>query len=168
MYVDPDFIPASVAISTDPHTVEELYVTQWRPAAQTLPGAPLFVEDAAQPDLLCNQDIDDCWLADAFAMVAMRPELLLHVFASTGSIDRGVITLRLFKHGAWVPVTIDTMLPCRADGSAAFCCAGEGEALWPSLLVKAMAKLHGSYASLSGGEVRCEPRCVRRSTRVPI
>lgn len=152
MYVDADFIPASVAVSVDPLKVEALSVAQWRPSGDALPDVPLFI-DGAQVDLACNQEFDDTWLAGAMALVATRPELLSHLFGSTEYLDRGILTLRLFKHGAWHPVTIDTMLPCRADGAPSFICAGQHEVLWPSLLTKAMAKLHGSYAALEGGDV---------------
>ena len=45
------------------------------------------------------------------------------------------------------------MLPCRADGTPSFCRAANAEVLWPSLLTKALAKLHGSYAALENGDV---------------
>ena len=152
MFVDADFIPASVAVSVDPLKVEALQVAQWRPLSDALPEAALFLESPAQCDLVCNQEFDDTWLAGAMALVATRPELLNHLFGSIEFLERGILTMRLFKHGAWHPVTIDTMLPCRADGNPSFISAAHGEVLWPSLLTKAMAKLHGSYAALAGGE----------------
>jgi hypothetical protein len=151
IYVDADFIPANIAVSSDSALVESHGIVQWRPAADALPDAPLFADGMC--DFLCNREHDERWLAGAYALVATRPELLVHVFASTERIERGVITLRLFKHGAWRPVTIDTMLPCGPDGRPSYCCAGEHDVLWPSLLTKAIAKLHGSYASLGSGDV---------------
>ena len=135
----------------DASIVEQFEVLQWRPAVDAMPNAPLFAE--MQCDLAASREYDERWLAGAFALVATRPELLVHVFASTDLIDRGILTLRLFKHGAWQPVTIDTMVPCGADGRPSFCCAGDCEVLWPSLLTKAFAKLYGSYAALAGGDL---------------
>ena len=151
MYVDAEFIPANIAVSADASIVEQFEVLQWRPAVDAMPNAPLFAE--MQCDLAASREYDERWLAGAFALVATRPELLVHVFASTDLIDRGILTLRLFKHGAWQPVTIDTMVPCGADGRPSFCCAGDCEVLWPSLLTKAFAKLYGSYAALAGGDL---------------
>ena len=150
-YVDADFIPASVAVSTSTRIYESMNVSQWLVATDALPQAPLFAD--GQVNFACNEEIDDRWLADAYALIATRPELLSHVFASTGNMERDILTLRLFKHGAWQAITIDTMLPCKADGTPLFCRASGGQVLWPSLLTKAMAKLHGSYAALSGGHV---------------
>ena len=115
-------------------------VSQWQVATDALPQAPLFAD--GQVNFACNEEIDDRWLADAYALIATRPELLSHVFASTGNMERDILTLRLFKHGAWQAITIDTMLPCKADGTPLFCRASGGQVLWPSLLTKAMAKLH--------------------------
>jgi len=153
LFVDADFIPSSVAISLDALRVEELGVMQFRPVAVCVPGAALFQANAEQVDLTSSEALDDGWLMGAMALVATRPELLVHLFALTDHLDRGIVTLRLFKHGAWQAVTIDTMLPCTANGKVAFCSSVAGDELWPALLTKAMAKLYGSYAALHGGEV---------------
>ena len=79
MFVDADFIPASVAISVDPRKVEALQVAQWRPSSEALPDAPLLVEGLAQCDLVCNDEMDDAWLAGAMALVATRSELLARI-----------------------------------------------------------------------------------------
>lgn len=138
-------------MSTSTRIYESMNVSQWQVATDALPQAPLFAD--GQVNFACNEEIDDRWLADAYALIATRPELLSHVFASTGNMERDILTLRLFKHGAWQAITIDTMLPCKADGTPLFCRASGGQVLWPSLLTKAMAKLHGSYAALGGGHV---------------
>ena len=62
-----------------------------------------------------------------------------------------MLSLRFFKHGAWRTVLVDTMLPCLTGGPA-FCHGASGLELWPSVLLKAYAKMHGGYAKLSGGD----------------
>ena len=161
-YMDAEFIPTSVAISGLPPSpasdkiVDKMGAgdVQWKPATEAMPETPLLVGPDVPPcDLACAGEIDDAWLAGAYALIATRPELLLHLFGSIDHLEKGIITLRLFKHGVWQPVTIDTMLPCRSDGRPCFIHASEGECLWPSLLTKALAKLHGSFNSLSGGMI---------------
>ena len=115
-FVDADFIPASVAVAVDALRVEELGVVQWRPAVDALPGAALFAIGTEEVDVASTEGLDDGWLVGAMMLVATRPELIVHLFALTDHIDRGLLTLRLFKHGSWIPVTIDTMLPCNAGG----------------------------------------------------
>lgn len=157
-FIDADFIPSSVALSADARRAEAMQVAQWKPPSDAMPGAVLFPDDGPlQCDLTSGVALDDRWLASAIALVATRPELIVHLFASTEFAERGILTLRLFKHGKWQPVTVDTMLPCRADGSVAFVSDASGASLWPSLLVKALAKLHGAYSTLSDGSVRCRP-----------
>ena len=76
--------------------------------------------------------------------------LLLRLFASVDNEESGMLSLRFFKHGAWRTVLVDTMLPCLTGGPA-FCHGASGLELWPSVLLKAYAKMHGGYAKLSGG-----------------
>ena len=152
--MDAEFIPASIAVSPDALRVEELGVVQWRTVVDALPGASLFGVSAEGVNLsFGGSHFDGGWLAGAMALLATRPELLVHLFALTDHLDRGILTLRIFKHGTWIPITIDAMLPCGPDGKVAFCSSAAADELWPALLTKAMAKLYGSYAALDGGDL---------------
>ena len=62
----------------------------------------------------------------------------------------GIYQVRFFVNGKETPVIIDDYLPCKPDGTVAFATSQDGE-LWVSLLEKAWAKLHGSYARIEGG-----------------
>lgn len=153
--MDAEFIPASIAVSPDALRVEELGVVQWRTVVDALPGASLFGVSAEGVNLsFGGSHFDGGWLAGAMALLATRPELLVHLFALTDHLDRGILTLRIFKHGTWIPITIDAMLPCGPDGKVAFCSSAAADELWPALLTKAMAKLYGSYAALDGARRR--------------
>ena len=87
-------------------------MTQWRHCSEALPGAALLGEGAESVDFCLADGLDDGWLVGAMAMIATRPELLFHLFALTEHLHRGILTLRIFKHGAWMPVTNDSTLPC--------------------------------------------------------
>ena len=58
--------------------------------------------------------------------------------------------VRFFINGNLTPVIVDDYIPCKADGTPAFGTGREGE-IWVSILEKAWAKLHGSYARMEGG-----------------
>jgi len=58
--------------------------------------------------------------------------------------------VRLFLNGQETPVIVDDFLPCGKNGQPAFATCRDGE-LWVSLLEKAWAKLHGTYARTEGG-----------------
>ena len=63
----------------------------------------------------------------------------------------GIYMVRLFINGTETPVIVDDHLPVRkSDGQPAFATCRDGE-LWVSLLEKAWAKLHGTYARIEGG-----------------
>ena len=62
----------------------------------------------------------------------------------------GIYMVRLFINGTETPVVIDDHLPVRKDGQPAFATCRDGE-IWVSLMEKAWAKLHGTYARIEGG-----------------
>ena len=58
--------------------------------------------------------------------------------------------VKFFINGNATPVIVDDYLPCKADGRRAFANSWDDE-IWVSILEKAWAKLHGSYARIEGG-----------------
>lgn len=58
--------------------------------------------------------------------------------------------MRFFLNGQDTPVIVDDYMPVDADGNPVFATCRDGE-LWVSLLEKAWAKLHGTYARTEGG-----------------
>ena len=62
----------------------------------------------------------------------------------------GIYLVRFYVNGQETPVVIDDYLPVSSSGRPVFASSREGE-LWVSLLEKAWAKLHGTYARTAGG-----------------
>ena len=58
--------------------------------------------------------------------------------------------VKLFINGNETSVIVDDYLPVKANGQPAFATCRDGE-LWVSLLEKAWAKLHGTFARIEGG-----------------
>jgi Ca2+-binding EF-hand superfamily protein len=123
------------------------------------------------------------WLAFALSLIGCtecggpRGALVRRLVVLNGQERAGRWTFRFSKNGAWQYVVVDDMLPALplvagrwsdaatrggagADGALdsavepAMCREARGFALWPMLLEKAYAKLHGSYDALVGGSVR--------------
>ena len=152
-FIDETFAPNSHALGRDS---DKALAIGWARMHEALPGAALFVGGAPPGDLVAGPNvagngIDDAWFAGALATVATRADLLLRLFASVDNEESGMLSLRFFKHGAWRTVLVDTMLPCVTTGPA-FCHGASGLELWPSVLLKAYAKMHGGYAKLHGGD----------------
>jgi hypothetical protein len=85
-------------------------------------------------------------------MVAMRDDLLRALFVRA-DVSRGEFTVKFNKGGEWRQVTIDDQLPCSKAGTPVYGHSQDEHELWPSLLEKAYAKLHGSYQALEGGNI---------------
>lgn len=106
----------------------------------------------------------DQWFTGALAAVAYRQELLLDLIVSDDNADMGLYTFQFYKHGTWHQVTVDNYLPVRVGDSDqwAFAASAVEDVLWPSLMEKAYAKLHGSFYSLETGSVceALEVRCI--------
>ena len=123
-------------------------------ASPTMPNEPHFSPDAIQ-----QGQLGDCWFLSALAVVCTRPELIRRLFIHPQLNTRGVYALRFWHNGIWTPVLIDDNLPVTSwyvafDTATAFSphhthrggiafAVGQGNQLWPALVEKAYAKLHG-------------------------
>ena len=72
------------------------------------------------------------------------------MFVTQTTNAAGIYQIRFYLNGKETPVIVDDYLPVKQDGTPAFATCRDGE-LWVSLLEKAWAKLHGSYARMEGG-----------------
>eukprot|EP00899_Mesostigma_viride_P012642 jgi/Mesvir1/21379/Mv20863-RA.1 len=98
--------------------------------------------------------LDNMWLLGAMSVLTSRQDMLLDLFVSDELKDRGVYTFKFFKNAEWRQVAVDDMLPLnQEDSGPLFARSTVPGELWPSLLEKAYAKLHGSYHALEGGSV---------------
>ena len=58
--------------------------------------------------------------------------------------------VKFYINGTETPVVVDDWIPCHPNGRPAFASSREDE-LWVSILEKAWAKVHGTYARMEGG-----------------
>ncbi|GMH35386.1 hypothetical protein BSKO_03254 [Bryopsis sp. KO-2023] len=106
-----------------------------------------------------TQGVQSCrWLMGALAAVAARPDLLLDLVVSDRGASFGVYTFQFYKHGCWQQVVIDNSVPFANTGDEErkplFPSSANPCELWPSLIQKAYAKLHGGYSALMEGSIR--------------
>jgi len=153
LFVDSDFAPDGAALGEGVASA----AIGWRRMSEAVPDGSLFIDGELPGDLDAGIDrsdgtLDVAWFAGALATVATRADLLLRLFESVDNEEHGMLSLRFFKHAAWRTVLIDTMVPCASDGTPAFCRAMSESELWPTMLLKGYAKMHGSYARLDAGD----------------
>ncbi|EKX42458.1 hypothetical protein GUITHDRAFT_164093 [Guillardia theta CCMP2712] len=112
--------------------------------------------------------LKNCHFLGALSVIACRPDMVEQIFGPLKQVDpnvshsylldRGIITVQLYKDCAWHDVTVDTRIPCVIDPSSggfvpAFGRCVSPAQVWVQLLEKAYAKLHGSYAAIETGKI---------------
>eukprot|EP00960_Hanusia_phi_P041268 754920-Hanusia_phi.AAC.3 len=101
--------------------------------------------------------LGDSWFVGALALLASRPELVRQLFVgytSPSCENCGIYTVRFYKNGKWVNITVDDRLPATLQGNFLFSRSQKGTELWLPVLEKAYAKLHGCYELLFQGSVQ--------------
>ncbi|GAX81250.1 hypothetical protein CEUSTIGMA_g8682.t1 [Chlamydomonas eustigma] len=150
--VDSAFPPAPSSLYPDPN---QLPVSAKDPIVwKRLTGA-MYIPTSRTPKFL-QSNMDNHQFLGALAAVSLKQDLLLDLIVSDDHAMQGAFTLQFYKHGCWHQVTVDNLLPCLDDPDdprVAFACSSNSGELWPSLLEKAYAKVHGSYYALEGGSI---------------
>lgn len=147
---DLTFPASNAALYRDPSNPpsEAPLAVQW-----TRLDGSLYVHSARSGDVI-QGGLGDCWFLGALASVASRQDLLLDLIVSDELSSHGVYTFRFYKNGQWHDIVVDDQLPCQPGfPQPLFAHSAQQGELWPSLMEKAYAKLHGTYFALDGGNV---------------
>lgn len=105
--------------------------------------------------------LGNCWFVAACCALARERELWCMVVPNSEQQDYtvgdprrhgGIFHFRFWSFGRWVDVTIDDRLPT-IHGKLIFAHSQLDNEFWCSLLEKAYAKLHGSYAAMESGNL---------------
>ncbi|KAH8051505.1 calcium-dependent cysteine-type endopeptidase [Aureococcus anophagefferens] len=154
-YVDDKF-QGPAALSRDgyalpAHSAKD--VAGWvRGGALTGPdGRPvgLFGADGPRPRDVGQGALGDCWLLSSLSVLANFPELvrrLVWAADDSGRSAAGVFAARLCLAGEFRSSPSTTRCPPRGGRRGV-----DAGALWPAIVEKAAAKLHGSYGALDSG-----------------
>lgn len=161
MYYDAEFGPSS--LYWDEHKVP-LYdeclrepIVWIRP--HELADRPDYFAAATLDTKVVEGRVGDAWLLGAAAAIAGHPEYLVeNLFGSDADDFKawGVYTCRFYKDGRWEEVVTDTRIPCTSERGERVPVGGrssDAAEQWVALLVKAYAKLQGSYEALSLGSL---------------
>ena len=86
----------------------------------------------------------------ALSSLAEFPDRVKQMFVTKTINKAGIYLVKFFLNGQETPVIVDEHLPIGTNGKPCFATCRDNE-LWVSLLEKAWAKLHGTYARTEGG-----------------
>ncbi|KAK7202054.1 cysteine peptidase, Clan CA, family C2 [Novymonas esmeraldas] len=114
--------------------------------------------DGISPGDVEQGELGDCWLMCALATHAECPAAVMQMFrhpkgAAVARRERAIGAYRVSfnKNGLWRSILVDDYVPVVA-GAPSFAHSSDLCELWPSILEKAFAKMHGSYAMIQSGD----------------
>ena len=88
-------------------------------------------------------------LTSLFGLLASCPSALRHIFGEQDlHIDQNGTFLNLFQNGFAKEILVDLNLPVLNKTFSSFLVSSDESELWPQLLLKGLAKLHGRYEAL--------------------
>ncbi|XP_032527564.2 calpain-C isoform X2 [Danaus plexippus] len=151
LWEDPDF-PA-IQPSVFYHQVPP-FKFEWK-RAKELYQYPKFILDNTDSFDIVTGRLGDKWLLSCIGVLYLCKGLFYRVVPADQQIDSnyaGIFRFRLWWCGQWVEVLVDDRLPT-VNGKLAFMHCSHSEQLWPALLEKAYAKMHGSYEALKYGNL---------------
>ncbi|XP_053624298.1 calpain-C isoform X2 [Plodia interpunctella] len=99
--------------------------------------------------------LGDRWLVSCLGVLFLSKGLFHKVVPTDQRMDKeyaGIFRFRIWWCGQWTEVLVDDRLPT-VDERLAFLHSSQTAQMWPALLEKAYAKLHGSYEALKYGNL---------------
>ncbi len=162
-FVDLTFPPLQESLSRAKIDSKQVAPTAWRRPKDFLPqehraSIAVFIGGIAPNDIDQGQ-LGDCWVLCAMAAVAEFPAKIKDMFVHAKSLKvmqqehaAGAYRVVINKHGWWHNVIVDDFFPTVGPRQCFAHTVETPSELWASLIEKAYAKLHGSYASIVAGD----------------
>ncbi|XP_061719419.1 LOW QUALITY PROTEIN: calpain-C [Cydia pomonella] len=151
LWEDPDFPAAQASVFY--HQTPPFHFV-WKRAKEIYTD-PTFVRDNCDIFDVVPGKLGDKWLVSCLSVLFLSKGLLYRVVPADQRVDAGyagIFRFRIWWCGQWLEVLVDDRLPT-VNGKLAFLQTSSTEQLWPALLEKAYAKLHGSYEALKYGSL---------------
>ena len=104
-----------------------------------------FIKNGSGKNDVNQGQLGDCWFLCSLAVIAEREELFKKVVPGEQDVGKnycGAFLFRFWRWGKWIDVVVDDFIPV-FNGQPLF--THSDGVMWPLLLEKAFAKLHGSW-----------------------
>lgn len=112
-------------------------------------GELAIFKDSIEPQDVKMGRLKDAYYISVLAAIAEHPNRIRNMFMSDTIHREGIFGVKVYKNGEETLVTIDNMFPCK-NRKPCFSRATSNE-LWPLILEKVWAKLHGNYEAIIEG-----------------
>ena len=126
---------------------------EWKTLTQLCSPKPVLFADGVQPTVAIPGNLSNEWFLDACNMLLAKPWLLTRLFVPTSQEELGRYCVRFWKDGDWKRVVVDNLVPCDSCGDTLYARGEDSCQVWPYLIEKAYAKLHGNYETLKQDSV---------------
>ncbi|XP_046746301.1 calpain-A-like [Diprion similis] len=124
----------------------------WRRPWEIVKNPQFFVDGISRFDAE-QRVFDNCWVIASLSVLATNPKLFYQVVPEDQSFQEnyaGIFHFRFWRYGKWVEIVIDDLLP--TDSRGLLCSRSpETNEFWTCLVVKAYAKLYGSWEAIEDG-----------------
>eukprot|EP01062_Namystynia_karyoxenos_P050050 TRINITY_DN3866_c0_g1_i1.p1 TRINITY_DN3866_c0_g1~~TRINITY_DN3866_c0_g1_i1.p1 ORF type:complete len:850 (+),score=360.48 TRINITY_DN3866_c0_g1_i1:85-2550(+) len=152
-FVDVTFMPRDSSFK-QPWMTQKIKIYPWRRPSDYLAElglrAELFV-GKIEPNDIDQGALADCYLMGALASVAEFEHLVRSLFENGHDPDMGLYRVSLCKNGWWQTVVLDDFFPMSGPKPAFARNRDEVNEIWVTLVEKAYAKVHGSFAAIMSG-----------------
>jgi hypothetical protein len=152
-FVDLTFVPKASSVSRDWEGAAPPFAWMRPSAYCTDPDKPpcLFV-GKIEPNDIDQGRLGNCYFLCALACISEFEEVTKTCFNEPQNPQLGVYRVRICKNGWWQVVTMDDLLPTERNIPVYAKNREEPNELWVSMIEKAYAKVHGSYAAIRAGD----------------
>jgi hypothetical protein len=165
-FEDPQFPANLTSIFRDPakpwtgHPIQPNEIV-WRRPSQICTKPVLFDKEGEAADHAISADdmvqgaLGNAWFVGAVACISLLSELVMDIFVDDDEFSQsvGAYKVKFFKKTQWIEVLIDDRIPCYPNGKPLYGRGKNENEIWPMLLEKAYAKLHGCYENLIAGRM---------------
>lgn len=127
---------------------------EWKRASELFSEPELYKGGTEAVDINQGQ-LGDCYFLTVLGAAANESDatLISSCFYASELNSAGVMLVALYINGKREWVLVDDFLPAYASGTPAFVHSKQVGEIWPCLLEKAWAKVHGTYARVESGQI---------------
>jgi hypothetical protein len=152
-FVDLTFAPRGQALCREWEGSAPVFAWKRPTVYCTDPQKPpcLFV-GRIEPNDIDQGQLGNCYFLCALACISEFEHIVKGCFEVPQNAALGIYRMRICKNGWWQVVVMDDLLPTNRDVPVYAKNREEPNELWVSMIEKAYAKLHGSYAAIRAGD----------------